>query len=460
MVRVNRYQLARTTGHRLSEVRYSLEEYIGQVAALGGYAVADGGLIQSYDQAGHRRTVERAESAFANWVGLGLKRNSVVFACELARLGLFTEARFQWQQMRGGRPGDLFGTPDLRVLEKPWPNGSTGDLLGRILVDVDFAGNAYVRRTSPNTEPRLERLRPDWVDIILGEHPDLFTLDVVGYQYHPGGRGAGGPVLLTRGEVAHWLLTPDPVATYRGMSWLTPVIREMVADNAATDHKQRFFDRHATPNLIIRFDKAVAPAALDRFKAQMEEEHSGFRNAYKNLYLGGGADVTIAGSTFKDMDYKGLMAGGETRIAAASGVGAVIAQLSEGLAGSSLNAGNFSAARRRFADLTIRPAWRSCCAALETVAPPPSGARLWYDDRDIPALQEDEKDAADIQAVQASTIGGLVREGFTPESAVSAVINEDMRLLVHTGRVSVQLFDPTTPTSSGAGPSSSEEVSP
>jgi hypothetical protein len=42
----------------------------------------------------------------------------------------------------------------------------------------------------------------------------------------------------------------------------------------------------------------------------------------------------------------------------------------------------------------------------------PSDSRLWYDDRDIPFLQEDEKDDADIQQVQAATIRTLVDSGL------------------------------------------------
>jgi hypothetical protein len=45
------------------------------------------------------------------------KRNGVVFACMGARQRLFSEARFQFQRMRAGRPGDLYGTPALSVLE-------------------------------------------------------------------------------------------------------------------------------------------------------------------------------------------------------------------------------------------------------------------------------------------------------------------------------------------------------
>jgi hypothetical protein len=65
----------------------------------------------------------------------------------------------------------------------------------------------------------------------------------------------------------------------------------------------------------------------------------------------------------------------------------------------------------------------------------------------MPILREDAKDAAEITQTNATTIGQLVREGFTAESAKAAVIAQDMSLLVHSGLVSVQLQVPgaTTP---------------
>jgi HK97 family phage portal protein len=427
---VNLVQLVRSG--RAAEERYSLEQYIADVTQLGG-------ITQTYAPDPQGRKTETSESPFKHWVTNGYKRNGVVFACQLARLLLFSEARFQWQRMRGGRPGDLFGTPELALLETPWPNGSTGELLARMIQDVDLAGNAYIRRTAPTASIlRAERLRPDWMAIVLGSNPDLLVPEVVGYLYYEGGIQQGkDPVVLARDEVAHWSPIPDPDANYRGMSWLSPVLREVRSDAAATDHKQRFFDNAATPNMVIKFDPKVQAEALERFKEIFNAEHQGAANAYKTLFLGGGADATVVGSSFKEMDLRNVQGAGETRIAAAAGVPPVIVGLSEGLQAATYS--NYAQARRRFADMTIRPLWRSCCAALSTVVNVPSATRLWYDDRDVPALQEDEKDAASIEQVKASTIAALVREGFTADSAVAAVMAQDMRLLEHTGRLSVQL---------------------
>lgn len=448
---MNRFQHVRSA--RDTEQRYSLDEYIADTSSFYYSGLNYAGVPQTYDQTSQRKPTERSDSPFDQWVSAAYKRNGVVFACQVARLLLFSEARFGYQRITKGRTGDLFGTNELGILENPWVNGSTGELLARMIQDVDLSGNAYIRRTGPLAEPRLERLRPDWVYIVLGstDGSDLLTPEVLGYLYEPGGPGKGAdPIALGRDEVAHWSPIPDPIASYRGMSWLTPVIREVRADSAATDHKQDFFDHAATPNLAIKFDPTTSLDKFERFKAAMESEHRGVGNAYKNLYLGGGADVTPVGNSFKEMDYRNIMAAGETRIAAAAGVPPVIVGLSEGLEAATYS--NYAQARRRFADMTIRPLWRSACAALQGLAPPPpqsrldeetgTWTRLWYDDRDIPALQEDEKDAADIEKVKADTIAALVREGFEPKSVVAAVTAQDMTLLNHSGRVSVQLLEP------------------
>ena len=62
-----------------------------------------------------------------------------------------------------------------------------------------------------------------------------------------------------------------------------------------------------------------------------QKGHEGLWNAYKTLYLGGGADAKIIGSNMQQLDFKTVQGHGETRIAAAAGVPPIIVGLSEGL---------------------------------------------------------------------------------------------------------------------------------
>lgn len=402
---------------------------------------------------GHITTMgtERAEAIEGNFAGYAesaLKANGVIFGCEQIRLATFSEARFQFRSVNDGRPGDLFGSPALAILSTPWTGGTTGDLLARMLLDADLAGNAY----DTILDGEVVRLRPDWLDIILeprtaniGRNGEPVTVGWKrrGYAYYDGGRGVGTPAIFLPHEVSHFAPMPDPMATYRGMSWLTPVIREIQADGMFTRHKIRFMENAATPNIAVSLPKEIGPAAFDVFVEKMSLAHpGGTQEVGKTLYTGGGADVTIIGADLRALDMKAVQGAGETRIAMASGVSPIIAGLSEGLAGSSLNAGNFAAARRRFADITMRPLWRNVSGSLATLVPPPASSELWFDERGIAFLREDEGDAATIQSVRAQTITQLIREGFDPASAIRAIDNDDFRLLVHTGLVSVQLQPP------------------
>ena len=392
-----------------------------------------------------RGNKEDIDSSYSSLVGQAYKSNGVVFACMLARQLLFSEARFQYRQLRSGRPGELFGNADLRVLEQPWPGGTTGDLLTRIIQDADLAGNAFIHRRGN----RLVRLRPDWVTIVMGsrsrpaaEAGDL-DAELLGYVYKPGGPADPRDyVSIDRSEVAHFAPIPDPTASYRGMSWLTPILREIAGDSAASSHKNKFFENGATPNLVISLDKDIAREAWEAWVEAMESKYAGAANAYKTLYLGAGADIKVVGADLRQIDFKQVQGAGETRIAAAAGVPPVIVGLSEGLQAATYS--NYGQARRRFADGTMRPLWRNVAGSLATIIPVPSGAELWYDDRDIPFLAEDVKDAAEVQAQQSSSIRQLVDAGFKPDSVVDAVMSGDFNRLEHTDLYSVQLQPPNT----------------
>lgn len=382
------------------------------------------------------------------------KTSGPVFALVLARMQVFSQIRFAWTRMQGSQPGDLFGTAELRPLEVPWPGGVTADLLARMEWDASAAGNAYIRRKGPN----LHRLNPSWVIIVMGSQEDAENpaqaadTTVAGYLWVPPG---GKPMFFTPQQVAHYAPLPDPDAHFLGMSWITPVLRELQGDQASTEHKWRFFANAATPNIAIKFDPAVSIDAVRQFKELLEEEHRGVANAFKTLYLGGGADPVTVGSSFKDMDYAVIQGRAESRLASAAGVPPSWVGFAEGLAGSSLNAGNFDSARRRLSDGTCVHLWGNAAASLEPVLDRPRdkrgaavlGASLWYDDR-IPFMREDAGDRANIASVEALTITALIRDGFTPDSAVAAVKNNDWSLLQHTGLTSVQLQPP----GSGAGP--------
>lgn len=379
----------------------------------------------------------------ADFIGFtegGYMSNPVIFAAERIRMAIFSEARLAFQRLRDNRPGDLFGTSELRVFERPWDGATTSDFLALSLLHADLAGNAYATKSGG----QIRMFRPDWMKILLvATNGNPNDVRVGGYEYHHGGFGQSDPEMFTADEMMHFYPNPDPVFPFRGVSWITAAVRDLQSDSQATIHKQKFFENGATPNMVVKLDVSDE----ERFKAWvkvLEQNHRGFDNAYKTLYLAAGSDATVVGKDMQQVDFAAVQNAGVERILSAAGLHPAILGLAGGLEGASLNSGNFSAARRLAGDGTFRPLWRNFCGSAERLVRTPSDARLWYDDRDIPFLRDDTADAAAIRKEDALTIESLIRSGYTPDSARDAVINSDYSLLVHTGLVSVQLQVPGT----------------
>jgi len=395
---------------------------------------------------------------FAGFVQQAYKASPVIFACIVNRMMLVSEARFQFRRRVNGRPGDLFGGKELEPLERPWPNGTTADLLKLAEANVSCAGNFFAARRGN----RIKSLRPDWTAALLGSDsdPDVdgFDIDaeVLGYVYQPGGAGSGKPPeLLFAEDVAHFMPIPDPEVPWRGMSWMTPIVQELLADKQMTGHLRKYLEKGATPNLAVKINlgEKGTTAEFDAWvKAITDAREGAGGNPYQWLFLASVADPVPIGANLDAIDFSKIQGAREVRIAADAQVHPAIAGFSEGLQGSALNSGNLNEAWRQFANGFARPWWRDFAGSMASIITVPDGAELWYDDRDIPALQADETDAAKVLQIQAATIVSLIHAGYDPDSVVDAVKANDLARLEHTGLVSVQLLPPgeSAPVDGGA----------
>jgi phage portal protein BeeE len=456
--------------------RYSIDQWINEYL-LPSQQFTHGGNVYAYGSATGLRTTYDAGSVkeITNTLpaySLALRACPPAFAAQMVRALVLSQARFVFRSTKATDSRKTFGTRALDLLEHPWPNATTGELISRMEWHSGLTGNAFVhRRTDPTTrKPQLRVLRPDWVGILYGSELDpddetghAIDSKVIAYVYQRGGIRSDNTaqlIILPPDEVAHWSPHPDPESPGIGMSWITPAVREIMGDRAATEHKLQFFRNGATPNLVISGIPAVNEAEFQRIVQLMDEQHSGIMNAYKTLYLAAGADATIVGSDFQKMDFANIQGRSENRIAYLSRVPASLLGISEGLQGSTLNAGNFGMARRMFADTWVYPSLQDISSALVPVVDMPSDAELWFDTRDMPILREDAKDAAEIQSILAATISSYITAGFTPESSIAAAKAQDPGLLVHTGLLSVQLWEPGAQQETDTMPKSDEPSKP
>ncbi len=353
--------------------------------------------------------------------------NSVVFSAMTVRMMLLAEAVFK---LRRAEDGSLYGSDaSLHILEHPWPEGSSGELIARMEQDAGLAGNAYI--WAPPGEGRLVRLRPDWVTIIselVRTASGGWYRRKVGYWHEPpkGVTDQGEGFEVAAAECCHWAPLPDPYANFRGMSWLTPVHREVTGDNGLTGYKIRYLQNDASPNLLIKYAQKLQPSTIDKIRERIQARYGGPDNAGKTLVLDQGADATIIGNSLAQMNFDTVQAAGAERILAAAGVPPLVVGL-ESIKGAGKS---YEEVIRRFADLTLRPEWRSMCAALETITPAiPAAVRLWTDTGDIAALQDGLQVQAQVSLVRAQALLTLTQAGYDRDSAVKAVDSGDITLL-------------------------------
>ena len=359
------------------------------------------------------------------WAQNTYGNNAVIFGAILVRMALFCEARLTYQAKDDKH---LFGNTSLAKLEEPWPNGTTGDLLARMEQDVSLVGNSYTW-DAPG-EDRLVRLRPDWTTIVSelvqvaggGQYRRK-----VGYWVEPPNSAInqGKGQFYPADEVVHWAPIPDPSADFRGMSWLTPVYRDVLGDDGLGKYKIKYLENNASPNLLIKYAQKLQGATVDAIQERVHARYGGAGNAFKTLVLDQGADATVIGNSLSQMDFSGVSAVGTERILAAAAVPGVLVGL-EPLRGAGRG---FEESMQKFANLWGRPQWRSACGALAQILDIPAGNRLWYDTSDIAALQDGETAQAQAALVRMQALLAARQAGYDPESAIAAVNSGDVTQL-------------------------------
>lgn len=437
--------LDRIAGRDVVESRSAIDQWLTEYLIPSQFQYGGTTYPFGMNQTYANQRVKEISSTLPGYMS-ALRQSPPAFAAQMVRALVLSEARFTFRNLpSSGTPRRTFGNRDLGVLERPWTNGTTGDLIARMEWHAGVAGNAFTVRQPK----RLRVLRPDWVMIVYGsqQEPDdaAHALDgeIIGYAYCNGGHSSGNRVqTILPPDMAHWAPLPDPELAGMGMSWITPAVREIQGDIAATNHKIEYFNNAATPNMVVKGITAPTKAQFDEIVDSMERQHAGVANAYKTLYLVQGADATVVGAHLGQIDFKSTQGAGETRVSVLSRVPASILGISEGLSGSSLNAGNFTAARRMFADSWIYPSLQNLAASLAVLVNVPSDAELWFDTADMPLLREDAKDAAEINQIVATTMVALVNAGWTPQSVAAYAVSGNPADLKHTGLLSVQLQQP------------------
>jgi phage portal protein BeeE len=347
--------------------------------------------------------------------------NGVVFACALARMMMMAEASFKFRSLRDKH---LYGNPDLSLLENPWPGATEGELWARMEQSATLAGNAFVAKVETDELLMLPADETVIVSEVVTSTNGVRYKRPIGYDWdptrQPGSDNKTEAQFFTVDEVAHWSPIPDPAARFRGMSWLTPVLRDITADNAMTGYKTMYMD-HGSPVVAVKYDRPLRPESADYIVDRIKSKYGGVGKAWNPLIFDQGADPVLAAG-LEQLDFRNVQSGGELRICGASGVSPILIGLPDDKP--------YGEAMRQLADMHMRPLWRSACASLQKLVTVPSDAQLWFDTSDIAALQAAETEKAQVTQVSAAAMLTFIQAGMTPESVITAVTSGDLSLLV------------------------------
>lgn len=350
------------------------------------------------------------------------QQNGVVFACTLVRMMMLAEASFKFRSLKDKH---LFGNTDLELLEYPWPGATGGELWARMEQQASLHGNAFVAKVENDELLVIPADEVVIVSEVVTSTSGVKYKRPIGYDWDPTRQPGVDPKataqFFTVDEVAHWSPIPDPAAKFRGMSWLSPVLRDVGADSAMTAYKTMYMD-HGSPVTAVKYDRPLKPETIDYLISRIKAKYGGVNNAWNPLVFDQGADPVLSAG-LDQLDFRNIQSGGELRICAAAGVSPILIGLQTGN-------GDYHTAMRQFADMQMRPMWRSACASLQKLVTVPQDAQLWYDTSDIAALQAAETEKAQVTQVSAAAMLTFIQAGMTPESVIHAVTSGDLSLLV------------------------------
>ncbi|HEX6969436.1 MAG TPA: hypothetical protein VF174_11595, partial [Micromonosporaceae bacterium] len=152
--------LERIDAPRRAETRYSADTWLSDYLIP---AINHG----TYGQLNTTYVEQRIAEISATLPGYmqALRTSPPAFAAQMVRALVLSQARFVFRNRRTTTtPGRIFGTRELDILERPWPNATTGELIARMEWHAGLTGNAYVLRRGN----RLRVLRSDWVAVVHG----------------------------------------------------------------------------------------------------------------------------------------------------------------------------------------------------------------------------------------------------------------------------------------------------
>lgn len=235
----------------------------------------------------------------------GYNKNAVAFACVNKIAAATKSIRFvlyQRPRTKNGRITEVESHPILDLLRRPNPMMAGPKYWETVSAFMQLSGNSYTHTAGPDRKPPRELwpMRPDRVKIVPGRFglPTAFEYSASGQKKRFDVDALGAP-----GRVLH-IKSFNPTNDWYGISKIEAAAFAIDQHNESGKWNVALMQNSARPSGLLVLKTKLGDTERDYLKRQLEEKHTGARNAGKPLVVNG-ADAEWHGMSFnpKDMEW-------------------------------------------------------------------------------------------------------------------------------------------------------------
>jgi HK97 family phage portal protein len=354
----------------------------------------------------------------------GYKKNAVVSACSTTLQLTFPEPPLIAGYEEEGRSIPNYKHPINTLLKRPNPDMGMAEFMQFVITYAPIGGNCYIWK---------QRSQSGKV-VALWPFSDLQFTPIAGHNVLEGfvshyeyDAGDGTIIPISKNDVIHWKWMIDPENPWKGIGAVELSAREVDRDTEATSYIFSLLKNNAVPPVVITLEEGDEPTQEE--KDAMGRKWVAKHSRGEPAFITSGMKVDQMGFDLNKLAAETLADIPETRIAANFKVPPSVAGLNVGVKRSDYGD---TAARKAFTEQTLMALWRSLASELlnglrddfnET-----NDFTLWFDIRNVGALQEQKKDQW-LRVVDAFNRGLLTRTQAKQELGMKPDAGDDVYLI-------------------------------
>lgn len=263
-------------------------------------------------------------------------------------------------------------------------------------VFLELTGNAFWEKALPYLDlaVKLFNIEPQHMNIV----PCPRT-KIKGYFYEYRGERIDYEV----DEIAHFRYT-NPTSPFWGQGTVKPLQTTLITELYREIYNKAYFENEARPDVVLTQNPDPTKGAMPLIEAAREElaekwsdKFGAPRNSRRPVVLPPGFDVKLLTEAIQDMSFREMEKSLRERVLGAMGVPPALVGLFE-----FANYANSREQLKIFWSTTLPPKMDRIAKTITRCILRPFDSDMWckFDDTDIPALREDDKDQVERLAME------------------------------------------------------------